>query len=131
MLHGVKHKEFLQVASIMLFPSAQKSLPDTSSDWQSQFNTTDVIESKGVYNGWYYVKKRQLQTEKETVEQNSTGWWYIGKDGKVDFSFTGIASNAYGPWYNEKGKVNFSKNMNTYIEDILGITEESWNKKGL
>ena len=35
----------------------KKSLPDTSSDWQSQFNTTDVIESKGVYNGWYYVKK--------------------------------------------------------------------------
>ena len=83
---------------------------------QVQFNTTDVLYSKGTYEGWYYVKKGQLQTGKVTVEQNSTGWWYIGKDGKVDFSFTGIASNAYGSWYIEKGKVNFSKNMNTYID---------------
>ena len=83
---------------------------------QVQFNTTDVLYSKGTYEGWYYVKKGQLQTGKVTVEHNSTGWWYIGTDGKVDFSFTGIASNAYGSWYIEKGKVNFSKNMNTYID---------------
>ena len=83
---------------------------------QVQFNTTDVLYSKGTYEGWYYVKKGQLQTGKVTVEQNSIGWWYIGTDGKVDFSFTGIASNAYGSWYIEKGKVNFSKNMNTYID---------------
>ena len=81
-----------------------------------QFNTTDVLYSKGTYEGWYYVKKGQLQTGKVTVEQNSTGWWYIGKDGKVDFNFTGIASNAYGSWYLEKGKVNFNKNMNSYTD---------------
>ena len=66
--------------------------------------------------GWYYVKKGQLQTGKVTVEQNSTGWWYIAKDGKVDFSFTGIASNAYGSWYLEKGKVNFNKNISAYTD---------------
>ena len=82
-----------------------------------QFNTTDVLYSKGtLYNGWYYVKKGQLQTGKTTVEKNGSGWWYIGKDGKVDFSFTGIASNAYGSWYLEKGKVSFSKNIKSYTD---------------
>ena len=81
-----------------------------------QFNATDVLYSKGTYEGWYYVKKGQLQTGKVTVEQNSTGWWYIAKDGKVDFSFTGIASNAYGSWYLEKGKVNFNKNISAYTD---------------
>ena len=81
-----------------------------------QFNATDVLHSKGTYEGWYYVKKGQLQTGKVTVEQNSTGWWYIAKDGKVDFSFTGIASNAYGSWYLEKGKVNFNKNISAYTD---------------
>ena len=83
---------------------------------QVQFNTTDVLYSKGTYEGWYYVKKGQLQTGKVTVEHNSTGWWYIGTDGKVDFSFIGIATNAYGSWYLENGKVNFNKNMNTYTD---------------
>ena len=82
-----------------------------------QFNTTDVLYSKGtLYSGWYYVKKGQLQTGKTTVEKNGSGWWYIGKDGKVDFSFTGIASNAYGSWYLEKGKVSFSKNIKSYTD---------------
>ena len=49
-----------------------------------------------------------MQKGQETVKQNSNGWWYIGTDGKVDFGFSGIASNENGTWYIENGKVNFT-----------------------
>ena len=74
---------------------------------QVQFGTTSVVESKGNYSGWYFVKKGKLQTGQATVEQNEYGWWYIDKNGKVDFSFTGIARNQYGSWYCKKGQVQF------------------------
>lgn len=38
-----------------------------------------------------------------------TAWYYV-KNGKVDNKFTGFASNEYGWWYVEKGKVRFDKN---------------------
>ena len=41
------------------------------------------------------------------MQRNSNGWWYIGTDGKVDFSYNGIASNANGSWYCKCGKVDF------------------------
>ena len=31
------------------------------------------------------------------------------KNSKVDFDYTGIASNNYGKWYINKGRVDFTK----------------------
>ncbi len=88
---------------------------------QVKFEITSVVESKGEYNGWYYVKKGELQKGQITVEQNPYGWWYIDKNGKVDFRFTGIAKNPYGNWYIEKGKVDFKKNMDRYVDPHTGF----------
>ena len=88
---------------------------------QVKFEITSVVESKGEYNGWYYVKKGELQKGQITVEQNPYGWWYIDKNGKVDFSFTGIAKNAYGNWYVEKGQVDFKKNIDRYVDPHTGF----------
>ena len=88
---------------------------------QVKFGITSVVESKGEYNGWYYVKKGELQKGQITVEQNPYGWWYIDKKGKVDFGFTGIAKNQYGNWYIEKGQVNFKKNMDRYVDPDTGF----------
>ncbi len=43
------------------------------------------------------------------MAQNSNGWWVI-RDGKVDFSYTGFAQNSNGWWYCQGGKVQFSRN---------------------
>ena len=43
------------------------------------------------------------------MAQNEYGWWRV-KNGKVDFSYTGVAGNGLGYWYIRTGKVDFSKN---------------------
>ena len=59
-------------------------------------------------NGWWLVRNSQLVNE-TTIEKNVNGWWYV-KDGKVDFSYTGLAHNSYGWWYIKAGKVDFTCN---------------------
>ena len=77
------------------------------------FKKNDVISGKANTDptaegedGWWYVVKSQV-TKKTTVAQNAYGWWYV-KDGKVDFTYTGLAKNDYGTWYIKDGKVDFS-----------------------
>ncbi len=71
---------------------------------------TDVVNATvGGKSGWWNVVKGKV-TKGETVAQNSNGWWYIGSDGRVDFSYKGFAKNSNGWWYLENGKVSFSKN---------------------
>ena len=85
---------------------------------------TDVVNGKidGV-SGWYNVVDGKL-AKGVTVAHNSAGWWYIDENGKVDFTYTGLAANKYGSWYLEKGKVNFSKT------DVLKIGSSWYNIAG-
>ena len=78
------------------------------------FTKNGLVQSKGTYNGWYYVKKGKVQLGKENIIKNNNTWYYINKNGRVDFSFKGIASNSNGTWYLEKGRVNFKKNIKRY-----------------
>lgn len=86
---------------------------------QVKFNKTDILSGTantaanqtGV-SGWWYVKGSMV-TGENTVAKNANGWWVI-RNGKVDFGYTGFAANDNGWWYIEKGQVNFRKN------DILG-----------
>ena len=85
-----------------------------SGDWycrggQVDFGAAGVLESETEgFCGWYYIQNGCVQKGQETVKQNSNGWGDIGTDGKVDFGFSGIASNENGTWYIENGKVNFT-----------------------
>ena len=45
------------------------------------------------------------------LAQNQNGWWYL-KDGKVDFDYTGLAKNNNGIWYVRNGKVDFDYSGN-------------------
>lgn len=56
---------------------------------------------------WYNVVENVVEPG-PTVAYNDAGWWYIDKDGKVDFGFTGFSKNASGTWYCKFGKVDFS-----------------------
>lgn len=75
------------------------------------FNDNGVIK---VGNSWYNFVGSKLTPN--TVAKNASGWWYIDSNGKVDFSYNGIASNANGTWVIQNGKVNFSYN-GTYTYD--------------
>ncbi len=69
-------------------------------------DATGAIGSKGT---WYYVVGSKVQTSYTGVSnyKNENGWWYI-KDGKVDFSFNGLAENKNGWWVVKDGKVDLS-----------------------
>ncbi len=69
--------------------------------------TTDVL--KGTVNGtsgWWNVVKGKVKPG-VTVAKNSNGWWYIDKNGKVDFNANTVAKNENGWWYILGGKVQF------------------------
>lgn len=72
------------------------------------FNKTDVIKDSKTGIWWNVIKSKV--TPGITVAKNVNGWWYIDKNGKVDFNFNGLAKNQYGTWVIEKGKVNFNYN---------------------
>ena len=72
------------------------------------FNKTDVIKDSKTGIWWNVIKSKV--TPGITVAKNVNGWWYIDKNGKVDFTFNGLAKNQYGTWVIEKGKVNFNYN---------------------
>jgi len=102
--------------------------PD-SSDWYYYKNgkiaedVTDVI--KGTVNGvtgWWNVVNGKV-TPGITVAKNSSGWWYIDKDGKVDKTYTGFAKNANGIWYMENGKL--TRKTNGVIKDSKGAVGSS------
>ena len=40
------------------------------------------------------------------LNKGSDGLWGYYKDGKLDVTFTGLATNAYGTWYISKGRIN-------------------------
>ena len=68
-------------------------------------NITDVMKINGT---WYNLVNGKVK--ENTVAQNDNGWWYIDSEGKVDFSYSGLAGNHNGWWYCENGKVQFNKN---------------------
>ena len=70
-------------------------------------NTTSLI--KGTVNdvkGYWHVVKGKVKFDTNVVKKGST--WYYVKNGKVDFTYTGPASNKKGWWYIENGKLNFN-----------------------
>ena len=88
---------------------------------QITYARNDVIKAE--INGeaaWWHVVNSKV-TYDDTVAKNSNGWWKI-TDGKVDFSFTGIASSQNGSWYLKNGQVDFSCNETiTYNGKIYQI----------
>ena len=57
---------------------------------------------------WYYYLNNEV-CDITTVASNSFGWWYVNH-GRVDFSYTGLANNNAGWWYVENGQVKFDYN---------------------
>lgn len=60
------------------------------------------------YNGWYYFTNGKLST-KTTVAKAGDKYVYV-KNGRVDYSYTGVADNEYGTWFLRNGVVGFDLN---------------------
>ena len=54
---------------------------------------------------WYYYTGGKINTSYTGMASNVYGWWYI-KNGELDFTYTGMAKNAYGWWYMKNGKLD-------------------------
>ena len=59
-------------------------------------------------DNWYNVV-RGVVTPGPTIANNTYGWWYIDKDGKVDFTAQSIYQNQFGWWKTTNGKVTFKE----------------------
>ena len=62
-----------------------------------------------------YADSNEIDFVNVKLDSNTTGLkkaadgnWYYYKDGKIDFSKTGIVTNDAGAWYVEDGKINFN-----------------------
>ena len=86
-------------------------------------NITDVMKINGT---WYNLVNGKVK--ENTVAQNDNGWWYIDSEGKVDFSYSGLAGNHNGWWYCEKGKVQFNKN--SVIKGTVDGANNWWHVVG-
>ena len=73
------------------------------------FSKNDIIQGtiNGV-TGWYLVRNSTMEPD-TTVAQNAYGWWYVN-NGKVDFSCDSVEENEYGWWRIRAGKVDFGFN---------------------
>ena len=79
--------------------------------------------NKAPDGNWYYYENGSVKRI-DTVAQNNNGWWVI-RDGKVDFSYTGFAKNQNGWWYCKKGKVQF--NVNDVIKGTVNGETAWWH----
>ncbi len=55
----------------------------------------------------YYFTSSGEMLKDCLVGSSAEGFRYAGKDGKIDYHYTGIAKNAYGSWYVENGVFSF------------------------
>lgn len=55
-----------------------------------------------------YLNTELPGMKKDLWVENINGGWYACRNGKIDYSYTGLAENENGWWYCEKGKVNFN-----------------------
>ena len=63
----------------------------------------------------YYYNASGVLQKNGIVGTRAEGYCYADKNGKIDYSFTGIAQNASGYWYIKKGKLDFTyRNAVTY-----------------
>ena len=78
-------------------------------------------EKEGEDDWWFIAGSRV--TRAKTVAQNAYGWWYVN-EGKVDFTYTGIQANEYGKWYIKDGKVDFRYNGFLYSDNTWWLVKD-------
>lgn len=85
---------------------------------KNTYNFTDGVLKQGyvtVNGSTYYYNSDGVLQKNGVVGTKKEGYSYADKNGKIDYSFTGIAKNSQGYWYCIKGKVDLTyRNAVTY-----------------
>lgn len=82
-----------------------------------EISESDLILKQAEDGSLYaYYNDTKVDSYTGVLQEPTSGTWYYVKDGKVDLTYTGFASNSEGEWYIKDGVVDFSYN---------GETEES------
>ena len=82
-----------------------------------EISEADMIIKQGEDGNLYaYYNDTVVDSYTGVLQEPTSGTWYYVKDGKVDLTYTGFASNSEGEWYIKDGMVDFS---------YSGETEES------
>lgn len=135
----------------VLQPTVKKAGKSITKCIRCSQKITKSVYGSGIYNGGYYVNGQpqtgvsgviKVGSEKgknvwvclkngqvvkgPTVEKNENGWWYIDKNGYVDFSYTGFAKNAKGEWYIVDGKVPFDGTTGIYKDEYGVLEKNAW-----
>ena len=61
------------------------------------------------YGSWR-IENGKVNFAFNGLASDENGVWYYFKDGKVDYSRTGLVKNEYGTWYVKGGKIDFKYN---------------------
>ena len=92
---------------------------------------------------WYGLRRgKQVRDEQVLMNPYDGSWWYVGDDGLVDFSCTGICERldergreAADHWYVKNGQVDFSSNgwikINSYFWAYIENGKEREDLNGL
>lgn len=84
--------------------------------------SANVEPEKDGEDAWWFIAGSRV-TRAETVAQNAYGWWYVN-EGKVDFTYTGIQANEYGKWAIEDGQVDFHYNGFIYSDQNWWLVKD-------
>lgn len=109
-------------------------VPNWSGWWLIRDGWLDMSTSTGLMNmdstGSNYLQFKnglwQL-SQNETLASNEVGWFFV-RNGKVDFTYTGLAANENGIFYVQGGAVNF--NYTGIVPDNIGFTTSSTPASG-
>ena len=83
-----------------------------SCDGYTKYCNVKVVEPQknGVFQesdgNWYFFRDGKIDYSYTGLANNESGWWFI-RNGVLDWGYTGLASNESGWWYVENGGVNF------------------------
>lgn len=96
--------------------------------WEAFGNLTNYIDYgskrwvEKINGEWYCTLNGKIDYSYNGIAQNENGWWKI-VNGKVDFNYNGLANNEYGWWFLQGGKVDFDyqglavNNLGTWVLD--------------
>lgn len=80
--------------------------------WEAFGNLTNYIDYgtkrwvEKINGEWYCTLNGKIDYSYNGIAQNENGWWKI-VNGKVDFNYNGLANNENGWWFLQGGKVDF------------------------
>ncbi len=70
-------------------------------------NNKNGLQYDSKTGNWYVYKNGKIDYQYTGVTNNENGWWYV-RNGKLDWNYTGVAPNEHGWWYIRNGALDWN-----------------------